>query len=75
MAENPITTEKNSGTMFYDAAKEELRRQVLEAIRGELLQEANELQEKAKSLRTKAHRIHLLINSDTGRISQDKAPR
>jgi hypothetical protein len=44
--------------------REVARRRTIEAIAKELFDEANRLQERAKELRSKAHRMRELINDD-----------
>ena len=67
MAEIPATTEAKGGTMRITVEAEIARREEIKKVRGELLTEANKLQERANSLRTLAHRLHLLtIDATSG---------
>lgn len=65
--EKPTTEPHKSVTIRATAEAGLARNAELESIATALLDEANQLQERVKNLRTQAHRIRVLIKSDAGR--------
>jgi hypothetical protein len=63
----PIEDSQSRVTIRATVEAELARRAEIEKVATALLDEANHLQDKAKNLRTQAHRLRLLIKDDAGR--------